>query len=256
MKYFIYAFMLVIPACNHRDEQPRTIVRGDTTIPVKGPAQDNSAYYTNLDTILVETKDGCDFRYAKDEFNRIVDEHPEFFPDFPYFPDLAYFSHGGHGGAEEFGSEVGQDSYYVLYAYFLRQKNGVEKYAEQRNRIIKIYRNINNLFQHFQYGGTYFGHQQCRILGYAEFAISILSRHEHNPEKTYDITKQKELYIKSLRQLIDDEVSIDNNTNGVKKKAERIKELNKIVDDLDWLIDNNFYLQRAQEFHHSNYEYY
>lgn len=74
-------------------------------------------------------------------------------------------------------------------------------------------------------------------------------------KKTYDITKQKELYIKSLRQLIDDESKIDNETLG-KEKAERNKELNKIVDDLNKLITDNFYLRRTQEFHYRHYEYY
>lgn len=74
-------------------------------------------------------------------------------------------------------------------------------------------------------------------------------------EKTYDITKQKELYIKSLRQLIDDENKIDNQFSG-KEKIERTSELNKLVDQLDLLITDNFYLRRAQQFHYCNYEYY
>ena len=34
------------------------------------------------------------------------------------------------------------------------------------------------------------------------------------------------------------------------------KELNKLVDELDILITDNFYLRRAQEFHYVHYEYY
>ena len=74
-------------------------------------------------------------------------------------------------------------------------------------------------------------------------------------QKTYDITKQKELYIKSLRQLIKDENRIDSGTFG-KEKIDREKELNEIVDNLNELITSNFYLRRAQEFQYSHYEYY
>ena len=127
--------------------------------------------------------------------------------------------------------------------------------AGSRRKLIDIYTDINSLFQRFQYGGTYFGHQYSRILGYAEYSVYLYSQSKDNIEKTYDISKQKELYIKSLRQLIDDESKIDNETLGNDKIA-RIKELNKIVDDLNKLITDNFYLRRTQEFHYGHYEYY
>jgi hypothetical protein len=111
------------------------------------------------------------------------------------------------------------------------------------------------LFGYFEYGGTYFGHQAKRILGYAEYSISLLPKKEEDFEKTYAITKQKELYIKSLRQLIDDESRIDFNTLG-SDKVKRNNELNKIVDELNSLITDIFYLRRAQEFQYEHYEIY
>lgn len=213
---------------------------------------DNSKYYTTQDTIIITTEIGDTLQYAKADYNSIVDKHPEFFQSYPENPDQAYFN---DKDKEQFGSEVGQDTYYELYAYFLKQKNGVEKYAHQRKKLIDIYSNINSLFGHFQYGGTYFGHQSRRILGYAEYSIYLLPKKKEDIEKTYDITKQKELYIKSLRQLIDDESKIDFNTLG-NDKIERTKELNKLVDELNSLITDNFYLRRAQEFHYGHYEYY
>lgn len=213
---------------------------------------DNSKYYTHLDTILIVTEVGDTLKYAKTDFNNIVDKHTEFFEEYPKNPDQAYFN---DNDKEEFGSEVGQDNYYVLYAYFLKQKNGVKEFAQQRQKLIDLYSNINSLFGHFEYGGTYFGHQRSRILGYAEYSIYLLPENNDNISKTYDITKQKELYIKSLRQLIEDENKIDFNTLG-QEKVERTKKLNKIVDELDKLITDNFYLRRAQEFQYGHYEYY
>ena len=213
---------------------------------------DNSKYYATIDTLEISTENVGTIKYGKEEFNRIVDNHPELLTDYWEDPDIKYYY---NGGSKEFGSEVGQDDYYVLYSYFLKQKNGIDKYAKQRKKLIDIYTNINSLFQRFQYGGTYFGHQYRRILGYAEYSVYLYSEQIDNFEKTYDITKQKELYIQSLRQLIDDESKIDNETLG-NEKIERNKALNKTVDDLNKLITDNFYLRRTQEFHYAHYEYF
>lgn len=83
----------------------------------------------------------------------------------------------------------------------------------------------------------------------------MLPKTKDDISKTYDITKQKEFYIKSLRQLIEDESKIDFETLGQEKIA-RNKNLNAIVDELDKLITDNFYLRRAQEFQYGHYEYY
>ncbi len=213
---------------------------------------DNSRYYTIKDTLLIATETGETFEFGKDDFNLIVDNHPELFSEYPQEPDQTYYCNVNKG---DFESEVGQDTYYVLYAYFLKQKNGVDNNKVMRKKLIDIYTNINSLFQQFQHGGTYFGHQYSRILGYTEYSVYLYSQCKDNIEKTYDITKQKEFYIKSLRQLIDDESKIDNETL-VNDKITRSKELNKIVDELNKLITDDFYLRRTQEFHYGHYEYY
>ena len=93
-------------------------------------------------------------------------------------------------------------------------------------------------------------------MGYAEYSVYLYKQNEaFTISKTYDITKQKELYIKSLRQLISDESSIDFETLD-EDKIERTKKLNKIVDDLDRAITDIYFLRRTQEFHYSHYEYY
>lgn len=214
---------------------------------------DNSKYYTTKDTIIISIEKGDSLKYSKEEFNQIIDKYPELVNNkYVRNPDQIYYCSRNKG---EFGSEAWQDEYYILYAYFLQQKNGVNKYKELRKKLIDIYSDINSLFGHFQYGGTYFGHQSSRILGYAEFSVHLYSQNEKRFSKTYDIIKEKELYIKSLRQIIKDESSIDFNTLG-EYKIERNNKLNKIVDELDKLITDNFYLKRAQDFHYGNYEYY
>jgi len=240
-------------SCNSQSKQAdKTIVEDTKKQVVTIPKTDNSKYHTTKDTILITTEIDETLKYSKVDFNNIVDNHLEFFEKYPNNPDQAYFNNNEGFG----GSEVGQDEYYIMYAYFLKQINGVKEFAKQRQKLIDIYSNINSLFGHFEYGGTYFGHQYRRILGYAEYSIYLLPKNKEDIEKTYDITKQKELYIKALRQLINDESKIDYETLGKEKKVERTKELNKIVDDLEKLINDNFYLRRAQEFHYGHYEYY
>jgi hypothetical protein len=244
MKQIIYILPLItgLLSCNIPSKP------ADTTLKKARP----SKHHTKQDTLLISTEIGDTLQYAKADFNRMVDQHPEFFEEYPDDPDQAYFN---NTDKEEFGSQVGQDRYYIMYAYFLKQRNGVKEFAQQRQKLIDIYSHINALFERFEYGGTYFGHQVSRILGYAEYSIYLLPKTDDDTYKTYDITRQKELYIQSLRQLIKDESKIDLTTQG-QEKTKRSKELNKLVDGLDKLITHNFYLRRAQEFQYRHYEYY
>lgn len=250
MKQTFYLLIITILFVSCNNEPKQIDKKYITEIDTKVIKVDNSKYFTQKDTILITTEIGYSLKYTKANFNKIVDKHPEFFEEYPDNPDQAYFNDN-----EEFRSEVGQDDYYALYAYFLKQRNGIKEFAQQRKKLIDIYSNINSLFGHFEYGGTYFGHQSRRILGYAEYSIYLLPKTKDDISKTYDITTQKQLYIKSLRQLIDDESKIDFNTLK-QEKSERTKNLNKIVNELDILIVDNFYLRRAQEFHYGHYEYY
>lgn len=211
-----------------------------------------SKYYIQTDSLIIHTEIGETASFSKKDINEIINNHPEFFDEIPISPDWSY---NKYVNGVDFGGEVGKDAYYLLYAYFLKQKNGNKKYALQRMRLISIYSNINALFQKFQYGGTYFGHQHLRILGYAEYAIYLMPKEGELTDKKYNINQQKALYIKSLKQLIKDENQLDFDTPP-KEKPERLKELHQIVDELDKLITNLFYLRRAQEFQYSNYEYY
>ena len=212
MKTILYILFLITLSCNNHSNQT------DKTTIEKNTLKDNSKYYTIQDTVVIATEIGDTLKYAKAKFNDIIEKHPEFFEEYPDDPDKAYFCSNFKDGYD-FDCEVGRDEYYTLYAYFLKQRNGDEKFASQRQKLINIYSNINSLFGHLQYGGTYFEHQDSRILGYAEYSIYLIS--EIKIEKTYDITKQKELYIKSLRQLIEDESKIDFETLDKDKKSER-----------------------------------
>jgi hypothetical protein len=254
MNTLLYISIFGFLSCNNQTQQSDKKQSIDTTAKVEISNKiENSKYYTTVDTLIIATEIGDTLKYAKDEFNEIIDNHPELVSDNIQNPDQVYHCSGEKKG---FNSEAGQDEYFMLYAYFLKSKNGERKYSERRKKLIDIFLNINSLFGHVEYGGTYFGHQQARILGYAEFSVYLYKQNEtYGISKTYDITKQKELYIKSLRQLINDESKIDFNTTG-QEKIERTKELNIIVDEIDKSITDNYYLRRTQDFHYGHYEYY
>jgi hypothetical protein len=254
MKPLFYISLFLTLSCRYQAKQTDEARHIDTANNVTSINEtDKSKYYTTKDTLIITTETADTLKYSKDEFNEIVEKFPELLNiEYVQNPDLIYYCNGYR---DQFSSEAGQDEYYILYACFLKQKNGIEKYAAQRKKLIDIYTNINSLFAHFQYGGTYFGHQRSRILGYAEFSVHLFIEYEKNISKTYDITKEKALYINSLRQMIKDEISIDSYTSR-KEKPQRSNELNRIVDNIDKLITGRFYLKQAQAFQYDKYQYY
>ena len=138
----------------------------------------------------------------------------------------------------------------MIYAYYLKNKNGLEKYNTERENLITIYKLINSLNSNINYGGTYYGHQNKRIVGYAEFDIYDMIDNESY--KDYDISKQRVLFIQSLNQFIVDEVAIDGSL-GENEKKDRVNELIAFTSNLSNLITNSFYLRKAQEFQYRYY---
>ena len=204
------------------------------------------------DSLIVlhfQTKDSL--IYSRDYFDNILRVRPEFVFEETINPILSYHLQQDI----EFNSEVGKDHYYMLYSYFLIQINGEQKYATQRKRLFQLFSKINELFASIEQGGTYFGHQQKRLLAEVEYAIYLMPKDKSEIQKIYDIKKQKQLYIQALRQLVGDEVT-NNEEIEPQHKSDRVKRLNKIVDDINLLIIDNFSLRRAQYFQSNYYEYY
>lgn len=223
---------------------------------------DRKKYHTTSDSVIIYTKNNDTLKFSKNDFNDIIDNFLELTGDNINSPDYTFskskvwvdlVDSSGNKKHLSFGSEVGKDEFYILYAYFLKNKNGIEKYSTRRNNLIKIYTDLNSIFGELNYGGTYFGHQSSRIEGYAEFSIYWFSHYQDFFSRPYDISKQKSLYIASLKQLIRDEVAIDNNVVEKHEKAKRILALFETIDDLDKLITDNFYLRMAQSFNFDNY---
>ena len=224
--------------------------------------KDRLQYHTTSDTISISFQTKDSLKFSGKEFNDIVDNFPELYDDCVYHPDTIYKRNRicvdlkdslGNNNHLSFDSEVGQDEYYILYAFFLKHKNGINKYAVRRKNLLLIYNTLNSLFGTLYYGGTYYGHQYSRIEGYAEFSVYWFSHYEDYFDRPYNISKQKQFYIGGLKQLIRDEETIDYNTINRKDKLAREAELFQKVEQLDHLITDNFYLRMAQSFQSDHY---
>ena len=79
----------------------------------------NSNHYTKQDSVVYITDRNDTAVYKKDQFNQIVKNHPEFFSEYFNEPDNFYQCLNNDN---EFSSEAGQDEYFILYSYFLKQK--------------------------------------------------------------------------------------------------------------------------------------
>jgi len=234
--YLLILFSLL--SCTHSG---RKIGSGSSSISCKQVKNASS----NTPVIVLDSS--SNLTITQPIFKKLLIRNPELNKEITAPPDIAYAFQSKN---TDFQSEQGQDEYYLLYAYLLKARNGKSNYQAQRKNLINIYTAINSIFETLAHGGTYFGHQYLRIPGYAEYSVSLCANTAF--AKRYTIDAQKNLYIKSLRQLISDEISVDREI-AVSERMQVKKDLFKTVDRIGGLITNYFYLKRAQEFQSSNY---
>lgn len=197
------------------------------------------------------------FEFTKNQFELLQLFFNKLNKDYFVTPDIAYVKSQQCNFddfkelKQDFSSEAGQDYFYIMYAYFLQQKNGIKSHETLRKKLLNIFRTINDLNGQLQYGGTYFGHQHSRIHGYVEYAV-YKSIDNDSYHKEYDIGKQKNMFLQLLRQQVLDEERFDYETVG-DGKIKRRNELMKMIDDLDGSINTFYDLRLAQEFQYFHY---
>lgn len=268
MRIIIYITIALLFSCKRKQPNEKIIattdtlnIITDTAIELPKIKSERAKYHTDKDSVYISTTSKDTLKFSKEEFNDIVDNFPELTSINPLPPDSAYNSKifvdfedsTGEKQHITFGSQAGQDNYCIVYSYFLKQKNGITKYAVRRKKLLEMYRTLNSIFRNLNHGGTYFSHQHARIEGYAEFSVYWFKHHKDYFERPYNISKQKAYYIGGLKQLIVDELRNDESTFGLKQKAAQQEKLFKKVDDLDKLITDNFYLRMAKSFQSGYY---
>jgi len=254
MKYFLAGCLFIFSSCNQTNHTPESVQRNES-LPktIHSKVTDNLSYHATGDDVIIHLWYGDSLVYTKAEFDTIIINYPELVSKDTYHPDITF--NGLRKQDLRFSSEVGQDEYYSLYAYFLKQKNGDEIFYKRRKTLLVIYEKINDLLRIIQDGGTYFGHQVSRIEGYVEYDIYL---HKWNKTEQYQnekkITKQKSLFIQSLRQMI---VDANNERNDIPKEymVKRMNNMNRIVDEIAGNITDLFYLRNAQRFLYTHYHY-
>jgi hypothetical protein len=214
-------------------------------------------FYVKTDSIVIAIDDEDTAKYAAQKINEVIDHFPTLYDNIPKHPDLSYAESGywrkftdSSSGEEKtlsFGSEVGQDNYYMLYAYFLRQINKEKGLAGRRDTLTRIYRDLNSIFGHMVYGGTYFGHQYRRIIGYVEYDLYLGGF----PTES-NMAKQKRLYLDLLRQKITDQIEADDNILMADKDPMKRAVFEKVT-EIEKLITDQCYLENAIAFQYMHY---
>lgn len=213
---------------------------------------DPEKYYTTKDSVLLASFEEDIVYVLKDNFNDVVSKHPEFFKEYPQDPDRTYTKNTD----EQFISEVGQDDYYLFYAYFLRNINEMYKIDDdfnyQRNKIMIIYTRLNRIFSLLDGGGPSYMHLYRRTFGEAEYAVYLYALTRKDFTVKYYITKQKDFFKQTLQQIVTDRLE---NTFDIHEteKPELKKELFTLINEIDAQITNAFYLTQAQQFYYDNY---
>jgi hypothetical protein len=153
--------------------------------------------------------------------------------------------------SHEFDCEVCRDYFFMLYSYLLKRNNGGELYRGKRDTLTRLYSSVVTIYRILNGGGTGFGHMYRRIPGYVEYDINQGIFIEFD-RKTYNIGKQKSLYISTLKQQVVDEVN-GNDELLKKEKTTARRELVKTVNEIDGLISSYFYLSKTQQFQYTHY---
>lgn len=277
MKFYYIAILLAIASCRNKDSTAsKTPGNIDTTIQVKHANtiydsiihfEKNPALYTDLDTIRIGDEYDT-LVYSKKEFNEIIDLFPDLHDNIPLHPDIAYFKSGiyknfiDENGAQQnvsFGSESGQDEFYVLYAYFLRKKVHYKEADDLRQKLLTGCRLIRSMFLSIEGFGTYYTHMYSRIKGIVEYWIYWQGESITDPYdlgKAININAQRELFIGSLKKELSDAIQADNNIASPTEKSEKRTKVFALIEELNSLITAHFLLRCFQQYRYSYHSYY
>ncbi|MGV3459537.1 MAG: hypothetical protein ACO1N9_03680 [Flavobacterium sp.] len=257
MRSLRLVLLFILLGCKKESGTVREKTHDGTSVTDTVTASQDTTSYPSVDDVAIILNDDFISGYPKE----LLDNYSKWFNDINdshvVSPKIAFEKLQDNVAADygelknRFTGEVGEDSFYVLYGHFLQEKNGTERFKSERENILNLFRCINEINRQLQYGGTFFGHQEFRIYGHAEYALYEYADNGWLVKK-YSIDKQKKLFLDSIRQRILDEEEHDFETLG-KAKIVRRKELFQLVDKMDKLITNFFYLKAAQEFQYSNY---
>lgn len=212
-------------------------------------AQDNKINVQNDSIVLLQTDENTIY-IKQNDLNDIISKHPEFLDIGYSSPDILY-----NVNPIDFESEVGQDDYFLFYAYFLKEKHQTKKDNINRKKFIEIYNSLNRIFSLIDNGGTGFAHLYMRLYGYAEFSLLNYNHNVQFNEVSVNYSEQKKFFIESLKLIAFNR--LENEWNYTKKEKQQIKnEIKQLITKINNQITDSYLLNETQKFLFSTYKTY
>lgn len=255
MKYIIYILaVLFLFSCKEKKGSSN----GHKTIVEKSVRKTEIDSVSDKKEIVILSEDDYEVSYpvsdlkALKKFFLLKSNKNEFLsPDLVYENFIKYKPKENEVDySSDFASEAGQDDFFILYSYFLKEINGKDKFASLRDTISLLYNTINSLNSQLNYGGTMYGHKTSRIYGYTEYSIYKFRK---NKNQYNDFKNKKTAFIKNLKKFILNEEKNNDITTGEENIEMRKYELMKIVSKIESLITNKFLLNEAKNFQEMYY---
>jgi len=216
-----------------------SISKNDTT-----NLDDTTLIFNDVDTIWISK---TDLHLIESEFPEITSQFQILHPDIAYLKSIKDIDSNQKGNFfnENFSSLAGQDYYYAIYTYFLKNENRFIKYQNERNTLKNLFLLLNDFMSIKAGGGSYYAHRSARIQAYVEFEVLKLYSTSHFLNQL-DLKKKKD-FIQMLKIKEKDDEGIDYVFVGLTKQ-EIQEELEKIISNIDKLITNDFYLNKCLDF--------
>jgi hypothetical protein len=257
MRIPIYLFPLLLAGCMHPSTPPGEKKQTDSMpvakpVPVLAIATPRPDLHVKTETINLPIDKENDDTYEGKTFNTLIDYFPTLYQFPPVSPDSSYALSGvwkdikdssGEIKHLSFGSEAGQDGYYVIYAWFLNKK--LSRAARNRaEKLTEIYRMINNIFGRLEHGGTGFGHTYKRITGISAYDGYIYDYTKLKP--SYYFEADKNTFINTLKKYITKRADADIRIRETDEKTK--KQILSQATALSHLFTTRYYLLKAKEF--------
>ncbi|MDP3313718.1 hypothetical protein [Lutibacter sp.] len=253
MQKLIYLLVLIVGlSC-----QDRTVKDKDSEIILKNLSEKESFSKNDSidsDDIILVINNLDTVWFYRTDLHFIEKEFPEITSQFQILhPDIAYSKSRNDNGSsqkneyfkENFSSLAGQDYYYRLYAYYLKNRNKSSVYQNESNTLNNLLILLNDFMSIKAGGGSYYAHRYARIPAYVEFEVYKLNSTSHF--LTQLNMKKKKEFIKMLKikEKINEEIAFE--LVGLTRQEIR-DELANIILTIDKLIINDFYLNRCLNF--------
>ncbi len=127
---YVFSLLLLISACDTESQKFNNVKNTDTN---KIITKKDTVLPGDNDTINISTVVFDKIKFTKGQLRKIRKTQPEFSEELIKAPDITLAEQRG----DDFNCEACEDSYYELYAYFLKLKDGGNKYQKQRETLVK-----------------------------------------------------------------------------------------------------------------------